>query len=98
MGILVSEGLTSEYSSLLPYYQGKLDGVIKNYQIILGTPEYYWANKDQNISDFLILWNVVKDSDDMPNIRKFMGRRYNMMVNLPKDFEKFMGRQYRPCL
>ena len=97
-GILVSEGLTSEFDSLLPFYQGKLDNVIMGYQLLLSSPTFYWAKKDEYILDFLTLWNLVKDSDDMPNLRKFMGRRYNMMVNLPNDFEKFMGRQYRPSL
>ena len=59
-------------------------------------PEQTWSILHSGLrSEFKELHQFTKDHD-LPNLRKWLGRRYNMLYNVPKDFEIYRGRVYEP--
>lgn len=52
-----------------------------------------WEDLERTQGQYMQLREECK-SKGLKNLQKFLGRRYNMIVNVPKDFESFRGRIY----
>ena len=59
-------------------------------------PQFTWSILHSGLrNEFKDLHQHCKEND-LPNLRKWLGRRYNMLYNVPKDFEIYRGRVYEP--
>jgi hypothetical protein len=92
--------LTGDFSQLPESYQADFLKVLEAQRIILKCPKQrkrLFGNFQTIQAHYLFALDGSREYN-LTNLAKYLGRRYNMFINVPHDFERFNGRTYDQIL